>query len=111
MCMRANLQGSSSYKLNLHGSQACCYAPCRNGEAANTFAKFAQQSLYFSCTVPVSVPGEECGVMLVLKFTASNSGLKPLLYRKPLALRERIFACETVEGLARSFMSFKKYKS
>ena len=110
MCMRANLQGSSSYKLNLHGSQACCYAPCRHGEAANTFAKFAQQSLYFSCTVPVSVPGEECGVMLVLKFTASNSGLWPSLYRKPLALRERIFACETVEGLARSFMSFKKYK-
>ena len=53
----------------------------------------------------------ECGCKLALKFTISNSGLWPSLYRKPLALRERIFACETVEGLARSFMSFKKYKS
>ena len=61
--------------------------------------------------ITTSVPREECDVMLALKFTASNSLFKPSLYRKPLALRERIFACETVEGLARSFMSFKKYKS
>ena len=40
----------------------------------------------------------ECGCKLALKFTASNSGLKPSLCRKPLALRERIFACETVES-------------
>ena len=53
----------------------------------------------------------ECGCKLALKFTASNTGLWPSLYRKPLALRERIFACETVEGLARLFMTFKKYKS
>ena len=58
-----------------------------------------------------SVPREECDVMLVLKFTALKFTIKSSLYRRPLALRERIFACETVEGLARSFMSFKKYKS
>ena len=52
----------------------------------------------------------ECGCKLALKFTALKFTIKPSLYRKPLALRERIFACETVEGLARSFMSFKKYK-
>ena len=59
----------------------------------------------------ISVPGEQCDVMLVLKFTALKFTIKPSLYRKPLASRERIFACETVEGLARSFMTFKKYKS
>ena len=52
----------------------------------------------------------ECGCKLALKFTALKFTIKPSLYRKPLASRERIFACETVEGLARSFMSFKKYK-
>jgi hypothetical protein len=65
-----------------------------------------------SCCLTNNEPlPEECGCKLALKFTALKFNIKPSLYRQPLALRERIFACETVEGLARSFMSFKKYKS
>ena len=79
--------------------------------SSSTISKKPQEAPKKPSLFSFSVPGEECDVMLVLKFTALKFTINHSLYRRPLALRDWLFACETFEGLARSFMIFKKYKS